>query len=211
MPRVEAQIRYEAPVRIGTLLRIGVDPRLENPAGIRHAFEMWDDAAVASGRGGFVRVGCVRLGDFSRRATSSRRAAFVDRIQALAPCSPTDAPRCPGHEGGQGDDSCSARASSRALPRAQAPRAGQRGLARLGRLRAVLRLGERPHAGPARRAVLAADDGRRARVRCWSSAAAPAASPMPLAHEGVHVVGVDRSARDAGAGAPARPARNAGG
>lgn len=84
MPRVEAQIRYEAPVRIGTLLRIGVESRLENPRRMRHVFEMWDDAASRRVAVGFVRVGCVRLGDFSPRDFPEDVRLFVDRIQALA-------------------------------------------------------------------------------------------------------------------------------
>ena len=47
---------------------------------------------------------------------------------------------------------------------------------RLGRLRAVLRLGERENAGQEGRAVLAAGGEEGARGRCWSWAAAPAGS-----------------------------------
>jgi len=67
MPRVEAHIRYEAPVRMGTLLRIGIDPRIEHPRRMRHQFEIVDDAASRRVAAGFVRVGCVRLADFSPR------------------------------------------------------------------------------------------------------------------------------------------------
>ena len=84
MPRVEAHIRYEAPVRIGTLLRIGIDARLENPRRLRYGFEMTredDRVRVATG---FVRVGCVDLVDFTPRDLPDDLARFVDRLQALA-------------------------------------------------------------------------------------------------------------------------------
>lgn len=84
MPRVEAQILYEAPVRIGTLLRIGVEPRLEHSRRLRHAFEMWDDASARIVATGFVRVGCVNLADFSPRDFPPDVHAFVERIHTLA-------------------------------------------------------------------------------------------------------------------------------
>ena len=40
LPRVEAHVRYEAPVRMGTTLRVGIDPRIENPRRLRYTFEM---------------------------------------------------------------------------------------------------------------------------------------------------------------------------
>jgi YbgC/YbaW family acyl-CoA thioester hydrolase len=84
MPRVEAHIGYEAPVRIGTLLRVGVDPRIENPRRMRHVFEMWNDATSQRVASGFVRVACVSLPDFVPRDFPADVRAFVDRIQALA-------------------------------------------------------------------------------------------------------------------------------
>ena len=84
MPRVEAHICYEAPVRIGVLLRIGIDTTLENPRRLRHSFEMTrDDDGVRVARG-YVRVGCVDLGDFTPRDLPDAVVAFVQRIQALA-------------------------------------------------------------------------------------------------------------------------------
>lgn len=85
MPRVEAQIRYEAPVRIGTLLRIGVDPSIENPRRLRHQFEMWDVAASRRVAAGFVRVACVSLADFTPRDFPPDVIALVERLQALVP------------------------------------------------------------------------------------------------------------------------------
>jgi acyl-CoA thioesterase FadM len=84
MPRVEAHIRYEAFVRIGTLLRVGVESRLENPRRIRHAFEMWDTAAERRVAGGFVRVGCVSLADLAPCDFPADVLTFVQRIQDLA-------------------------------------------------------------------------------------------------------------------------------
>lgn len=84
MPRVEAHIRYEAPVPIGTLLRIGVDPTMENPRRIRHAFEMWDTGRERRVATGFVRVGCVRLEDFAPRDFPDDVLSFVQRVQELA-------------------------------------------------------------------------------------------------------------------------------
>lgn len=83
MPRVEAQIKYEAPVKIGTCLRIGVDPQLENPRRLRHRFEMWDDAASRRVASGFVRVACVRMSDFTPRDFPKDVHVFVERIQEL--------------------------------------------------------------------------------------------------------------------------------
>jgi acyl-CoA thioester hydrolase len=84
MPRVEAHIRYEAPVRIGTLLRIGVDVTVENPRRLRHRFEMARDEDGQRVATGFVRVGCVTLADFTPRDFPDEIRQFVDRIQALA-------------------------------------------------------------------------------------------------------------------------------
>ena len=84
MPRVEAHIRYEAPVRIGTLLRIGIDTTLENPRRLRHAFEMTRDGDGVRVAHGFVRVGCVDLVDFTPLDLPEVVVKFVDRIQALA-------------------------------------------------------------------------------------------------------------------------------
>jgi acyl-CoA thioester hydrolase len=84
MPRVEAHIRYDAPVYIGTELRIGIDSALENPRRLRHTFEMTrhgDGVRVAHG---YVRVGCVNLTDFTPRDLPDTVVTFVERIQALA-------------------------------------------------------------------------------------------------------------------------------
>ena len=84
LPRVEAHVRYEAPVRMGTTLRVGIDPRIENPRRLRYTFEMSredDGVRVASG---FVRVGCVDLADFTPRDLPDEVVQFVDRLQALA-------------------------------------------------------------------------------------------------------------------------------
>jgi acyl-CoA thioesterase FadM len=83
MPRVEAHIRYEAPVRIGVLLRIGIDTTLENPRRLRHTFEMTRDDGVRVAHG-YVRVGCVNLADFTPRDLPDAVVAFVAQIQALA-------------------------------------------------------------------------------------------------------------------------------
>lgn len=84
MPRVEAHIKYEAPVRIGALLRIAVDARIENPRRLIHAFEMFDAGASRRVASGFVRVGCVSLADFTPRDFPADIHAFVDRLQVLA-------------------------------------------------------------------------------------------------------------------------------
>ncbi len=84
LPRVEAHVRYEAPVRIGTTLRVGIDPRVENPRRLRYAFEMSredDGVRVATG---FVRVACVNLADFTPRDLPDEVVQFVERLQALA-------------------------------------------------------------------------------------------------------------------------------
>ncbi|MGE3474152.1 MAG: acyl-CoA thioesterase [Vicinamibacterales bacterium] len=84
MPRVEAHITYQAPVRIGTLLRVGLDVRAENPRRLRHVFEMRDSASDRPVAAGFVRVGCVSLADFAPRDFPDDIAQFVQRIQSLA-------------------------------------------------------------------------------------------------------------------------------
>ena len=84
MPRVEAHIRYEAPVRMGTTLRVGIDTQLENPRRLRHNFEMTRDDGAVRVASGFVRVGCVDLADFTPRDLPVEVVQFVDRIQALA-------------------------------------------------------------------------------------------------------------------------------
>jgi len=84
LPRVEAHIRYEAPVRIGTLLRIGVEVRIENPRRLRYSFEMTradDGVRVAAG---FVRAACVDLPDFTPRDLPEDVQAFVTRLGTLA-------------------------------------------------------------------------------------------------------------------------------
>lgn len=84
MPRVEAHIKYEAPVPIGTLLHIGVESRVENPRRLRHSFEMWDAGRRRRAASGFVRVACMRSMDFSPRDFPDVVYAFATRIQALA-------------------------------------------------------------------------------------------------------------------------------
>jgi acyl-CoA thioesterase FadM len=84
MPRVEAHIRYEAPVRIGTTLRIGIDPQLDNPRRLRYAFEMTREADGVRVASGFVRIACVDLADFTPRDLPAAVVEFVDRLQALA-------------------------------------------------------------------------------------------------------------------------------
>ena len=69
-----------------------------------------------------------------------------------------------------------------------------RRLAGLGRVRAVLRLGERADARPPRRAVLAARRRAAPAGRCSSSAAAPAASRCRSRAPASTLVGIDRSA-----------------
>jgi acyl-CoA thioesterase FadM len=74
----------EAPVRIGTTLRVGIDPQVENPRRLRYTFEMSredDGVRVASG---FVRVACVNLADFTPRDLPDEVVQFVGRLQALA-------------------------------------------------------------------------------------------------------------------------------
>ena len=90
-----AHIKYEAPVPIGTLLRVGVDSRLENPRRIRHVFEMWDDLDGRRVANGFVRVGCVNLADFSPRDFPTEMVEFVDRIRALAAAQGTSTAELP--------------------------------------------------------------------------------------------------------------------
>ncbi len=84
MPRVEAHIRYEAPVPIGTLLRIGVDVQLENPRRLRHVFEMTRESDGVRVATGFVRVGCVSLPDFAPRDFPDEVGRFVESIRGLA-------------------------------------------------------------------------------------------------------------------------------
>jgi acyl-CoA thioesterase FadM len=84
LPRVEAHITYEAPVRIGMLLRIAIDAGFENPRRMRYRFEMWDmgdDRRVANG---FVRIACVTLHGFTPRDFPAEVLAFAERIQAMA-------------------------------------------------------------------------------------------------------------------------------
>ena len=116
---------------------------------------------------GFVRVGCVE----SRRLHAARPARRRGAVRRSHP----GAGRGPGRGPPRGALDVKGRRASCQPPREPCPRLGpeprapspeprnEGRLARLGRLRAVLRLGERPHARPARRAVLAADDRRRAR------------------------------------------------
>jgi acyl-CoA thioesterase FadM len=84
MPRVEAHIRYDAPVRIGATLRIGIDTTLENPRRLRHTFEMTREDDGVRVAHGYVRVGSVDLAAFTPRDLPATVVAFVPRIQALA-------------------------------------------------------------------------------------------------------------------------------
>ena len=165
MPRVEAHIRYEAPVRIGTTLRIGIDsPCREPPPPAPHLRDEPRRRWRCASRPASCASAASNLADFTPRDLPDDVVQFVDRIQALA-----EAQRRWPRRGAL-DVTAGQRNAPRRRARAEfAPRApgpeprAPQGLARLGRLRAVLRLGERPHARPARRAVLAADDRRRAR------------------------------------------------
>lgn len=84
LPRVEAHIDYEAPVRIGTLLRIAIDVAVENPRRIRYRFEMFDSGAERRVAHGFVRVACVSLATFTPRDFPADVLTFAQRIQTLA-------------------------------------------------------------------------------------------------------------------------------
>jgi acyl-CoA thioesterase FadM len=84
MPRVEAHVRYDAPVRIGTTLRIGIDTTLENPRRLRHTFEMSREDDGVRVAHGYVRVASVDLADFTPRDLPATVVSFVPRIQALA-------------------------------------------------------------------------------------------------------------------------------
>jgi acyl-CoA thioesterase FadM len=84
LPRVEAHIVYEAPVRIGMLLRIAIDAGFEHPRRMRYAFEMWDTAADRRVANGFVRVACVTLRGFTPRDFPAEVLTFAERIQAMA-------------------------------------------------------------------------------------------------------------------------------
>jgi acyl-CoA thioesterase FadM len=85
MPRVEASVKYRAPVRAGQVIRIGVRSVIENPRRLRHEFEMRgaaDDTLLADG---FVRVASVNLGDFTPRDFPAPIRDLVDGLpQAIA-------------------------------------------------------------------------------------------------------------------------------
>lgn len=92
MPRVEAHIAYEAPVPVGTRLRIGVESRIENPRRLRHTFEMWDDGRNRRVASGYVRVACMRSADFTARDFPDVMHTFPARLGELA----ADQPNAPG-------------------------------------------------------------------------------------------------------------------
>lgn len=84
LPRVEAHIRYEAPVTMGMRLRIGVAAAIENPRRLRYTFEMTRDGDGVCVATGFVRVACVELPAFTPRDFPAEVGTFVTRLQALA-------------------------------------------------------------------------------------------------------------------------------
>jgi acyl-CoA thioesterase FadM len=67
MPRVEASVKYRAPVRAGQLVRVGLRSVLENPRRLRHEFEMREVSASTLLAEGFVRVASVDLPGFRPR------------------------------------------------------------------------------------------------------------------------------------------------
>lgn len=83
IPRVAAHIDYEAPVRIGTVVRVAIDVRLEHSRRVRYAFEMFDTGSGTRVAHGYVRVACVTLDTFTPRDFPVDMARFVERIQAL--------------------------------------------------------------------------------------------------------------------------------
>lgn len=83
IPRVAAHIDYEAPVRIGMVLRVAIDARLEHPRRLRYAFEMFDTVGGTRVAHGYVRVACVTLDTFTPRDFPDDMTTFVERIQAL--------------------------------------------------------------------------------------------------------------------------------
>lgn len=84
IPRVAAHIEYEAPVRVGALLRVAIDVTLENPRRMRYQFEMFDTADDRRVAHGYVRVACVSTDTFAPRDFPEVVPTFVARIQALA-------------------------------------------------------------------------------------------------------------------------------
>jgi acyl-CoA thioester hydrolase len=67
MPRVEASARYQAPVRAGQTIKVGIVSTVENSRRLRHDFQIRDDATGALLADGFVRVACVDAATFAPR------------------------------------------------------------------------------------------------------------------------------------------------
>jgi YbgC/YbaW family acyl-CoA thioester hydrolase len=84
MPRVEASATYQAPVRPGQLIRIGMSATVENPRRLRYDFEMridGDDILIAKG---FVRVACVDGETFTPRDFPSVVTEMVAKLESVA-------------------------------------------------------------------------------------------------------------------------------
>lgn len=84
MPRVEASIRYRAPVRAGEVVRIGIGSTLEHPRRLRHTFEMRDLDRGGLLADGFVRVACISFPDFTARDLPNDVQRLVEALPGLA-------------------------------------------------------------------------------------------------------------------------------
>ena len=119
LPRVEAHIRYEAPVRIGHDAAHRHRPPAGEPA--PPALRLRDDAArttVCASPPGFVRVGCVDLVDFTPRDLPDDVVA-VRRSPPGAGRRPSAraGPRCPGRDRRRAPRAARRPASRRPEPR----------------------------------------------------------------------------------------------
>ena len=84
MPRVEASAKYNAPVRPGQLIRIGIAATIENPRRLRYDFEMRIDADDTLIAEGFVRVACADRATFTPRDFPSVVVEMVAQLDSVA-------------------------------------------------------------------------------------------------------------------------------
>jgi len=81
MPRVEAFSKFSRPIRLGTAIRVRLDPEIQREKTIRYNFEIVDDKGNKRFAAGYVTVVCVDAG-FTSTAIPAAIRNIIENAQS---------------------------------------------------------------------------------------------------------------------------------